>query len=299
MQPQGLICGLCIHNEPKQAILPTHGNILLIFRCPPCIIIAENGFSRCDFQHFPRLIIPDERRCDRSAGGGILHLTHKPEFRPIGATTFLSPIPAVMLSCRGTQEGFTRDNLITVAWAGVVNSDPPMISVSIRPQRHSHAQIVQSGAFCLNLIDKALCRATDYCGVKSGRDVDKFAEMRLHARTVEGFPAPALEEAPAFLCCRVKQRIPLGSHDLFLSEVEQVYVRDDLFDADGSLHIARAGLIAYAHGEYFPLQGRPEGFFGYSLAREEVLKRRLHDAYPRQKGHASARQRGPRPDRRR
>lgn len=196
-------------------------------------------------------------------------------FRPIGPTTFLSPVPAVLLSCRGTEPGFERDNLITVAWTGIVNTDPPMLSVSIRPQRHSHAQIVQSGAFCLNLIDQKLCRAADFCGVKSGRDVDKFEAMGLHAREVPGFPAPALEEAPAFLCCRVRQRMALGSHDLFLCAIEEVYVRDALFDADGRLHLARANLIAYAHGEYFPLRERPEGFFGYSLAREEVLRRRL------------------------
>lgn len=196
-------------------------------------------------------------------------------FRAIGATTFLSPVPAVMLSCRGTEPGYDRDNLITIAWAGVINSNPPMISVSIRPERHSYQQIVQSGVFCLNLIGKSLCKATDYCGVKSGRDVDKFKEMGLHAREVEGFPAPALEEAPAFLCCRVAQRIPLGTHDVFLCNVEQVYVRDELFDEDGSLHLTRADLVAYAHGEYYPLKARPEGFFGYSVAREEVLQKRL------------------------
>lgn len=196
-------------------------------------------------------------------------------FRAIGPTTFLSPVPAVMLSCRGTQPGFDRDNLITVAWAGVVNTVPPMISVSIRPHRHSYSQILQSGAFCVNLISRDLCRAADYCGVKSGRDVDKFKALGLHARGVEGFPAPALEEAPAFLCCRVAQRIPLGSHDLFLCHVEQVYVSETLFDADGSLHMGRADLVAYAHGEYFPLRPRPEGFFGYSIARPEVLRRRL------------------------
>lgn len=208
-------------------------------------------------------------------------------FRAIGATTFLSPVPAVMLSCRGTEPDYDRDNLITVAWAGVVNSQPPMVSVSIRPERHSYAQIKQSGAFCLNLVSRPLCRATDYCGVKSGRDVDKFKEMDLTARSIEGFPAPALGEAPAFLCCRVKQIIPLGSHDMFLSEVEQVYVKEELFDADGSLHLERADLIAYAHGEYFPLKPRPEGFFGYSVAREDVLKRRLVEPYAKKKKKAS------------
>lgn len=207
-------------------------------------------------------------------------------FRAIGATTFLSPVPAVMLSCRGETPGLERPNLITVAWTGVVNSDPPMLSVSIRPQRHSYAQIRESGAFCLNLIDRRLCKAADLCGVRSGRDVDKFALCGLTPREVEGFPAPALAEAPAFLCCRVDRVIPLGSHDLFLARIEQVYVRDDLFDADGSLHMARASLVAYAHGEYFPLAPRPEGFFGYSVAREDVLRRRLTEPYAKGKSPA-------------
>ncbi len=200
-------------------------------------------------------------------------------YRAIGATTFLSPIPAVVVSCRGTQEGFDADNLITVAWAGVVNSAPPMISISVRPERHSHPQILQSGEFIVNLIDRKLCKAADFCGVKSGRDVDKFAALGLSKRRVEGFGAAAIASAPAFACCRVARHIPLGSHDMFIGQVEQVYVREDLFDADGSLHMNRADLIAYAHGEYFPLKLRPEGFFGYSVAREEVLKRRLIDPY--------------------
>lgn len=213
-------------------------------------------------------------------------------FRPIGATTFLSPVPAVMLSCRGTQPGFDRSNLITVGWAGVVNTVPPMISVSIRPQRHSYSQILQSGAFCLNLIDQKLCKATDFCGVKSGRDIDKFKALGLHAREIEGFPAPALDEAPAFLCCRVAQRIPLGSHDLFLCHVEEVYVSEKLFDEDGSLHMGRANLIAYAHGEYYPLRPRPEGFFGYSIAREEVLQRRLSMPGKPPAGHKTQKKKG-------
>lgn len=215
-------------------------------------------------------------------------------FRAIGPTTFLSPIPAVMLSCRGTEPGFDRNNLITIAWAGVIKSDPPMISVSIRPERHSYSQIVQSGVFCLNLIGRDLCRATDYCGVKSGRDVDKFAEMGLHAREVEGFPAPALDEAPAFLCCRVKHRIALGSHDVFLCAVEQVYVSDELFDENGGLHLDRADLIAYAHGEYHPIRHRPEGFFGYSVARPEVLERRLGKSACAKKNSGAAKKGGKR-----
>ena len=200
----------------------------------------------------------------------------EPSFRAIGACSFLSPIPAVMLSCRGTEPGFDRDNLITIAWAGIVNSNPPMVSVSIQPKRHSHKQIMQSGAFCINLIGRDLCRATDWCGVKSGRDFDKFAEMGLHKREVEGFPAVALAESPAFLCCRVKQVITLGSHDMFLAAVEEVYVRDDLFREDGSIDLSRAEFVAYAHGEYYPLGAEALGFFGYSVAGEDALARRLH-----------------------
>ena len=204
-------------------------------------------------------------------------------FRAIGPTTFLSPVPAVMLSCRGTEPGFDQNNLITIGWAGIINSNPPMISVSIRPERHSYTQIMQSGVFCLNLIGQKLCHAMDFCGVKSGRDMDKFKEMGLHAREVEGFPAPALDEAPAFLCCRVKQQIPLGSHDVFLCEVEQVYVSEALFNEDGSIHLERADLIAFAHGEYHVIRKQMEGFFGYSVARPEVLERRMGKRPPAKK----------------
>ena len=185
--------------------------------------------------------------------------------------TMLYPVPTVMVSC-GDGE---KDNIITIGWSGIVNSEPPMTYVSVRKSRFSHHLIQAKKEFVINLVNEDLVKAADFCGVKSGRDIDKFAEMRLHAREIEGFPAPALDEAPAFLCCRVKQRIPLGSHDLFLCAVEQVYVKDALFDADGSLHMGRANLVSYAHGEYFPLKPRPEGFFGYSVAREDVLRRRL------------------------
>ena len=200
-------------------------------------------------------------------------------FRAIGATTFLSPLPAVLVSCRGTQPGYERENMLTVGWAGVVNTNPPMVSVSIRKERHSHAQISQSGVFCVNLTTQELCRATDYCGVKSGRDTDKFADLGLTAFYPEGFAAPALAEAPLFLCCRVDRVIELGSHDMFLARVEQVYVRDSLFKEDGSLRMSDFKLIAYAHGEYFALRDRPMGFFGYSVAREDIVRRRLVEPY--------------------
>ena len=192
----------------------------------------------------------------------------------LGPAAMLAPVPAVLLSCMGTGED-ARPNLITIAWTGTVCSHPPMVSVSVRPDRFSHALIVESGCFCLNLVSRPLCRAADFCGVRSGRDTDKFLETGLHPLFFEGFHAPAVAEAPAALLCRVKSRLPLGSHDLFLAEIEDVRVSPGLMDGQGRLCLSRAKLVSYAHGEYFPLEKNPLGFFGYSLAREDVLERRM------------------------
>ena len=192
----------------------------------------------------------------------------------LGAAAMLAPVPAVVLSCMEPGES-AKPNLITVAWAGTVCSHPPMVSVSVRPDRFSHAIIVKSGCFCMNLVSRELCRAADFCGVRSGRDTDKFRETGLHPLIFPDFPVPAIAEAPAALLCRVKQRLPLGSHDLFLAEIEDVRVSADLMDEEGRLYLSRANLVAYAHGEYYPRQDRPAGFFGYSVAREDVLARRM------------------------
>lgn len=196
------------------------------------------------------------------------------KFRTFDPCTLLSPVPAVMVSCRGTKADAVP-NIITVAWAGTINSTPPMVSVSIRKQRHSHALIAESGEFVVNLVDEPRCRACDWCGVKSGRDYDKFAETGLHAmRALNMEYAPAIAECPAYLACKVRKVEELGSHDLFIGEVVGVQVRDDLFDEDGSLHLERAGLVCYNHGVYQRAEG-VLGFFGYSLARPDVLKKRM------------------------
>ena len=125
-------------------------------------------------------------------------------FRALGATTMLAPVPAVLVSCRGTQPPYDRDNLITVAWAGTVCSDPPMLSISVRKSRFSHAQLMQSGCFYVNLVSQELCRATDFCGVRSGRDVDKFAACGLTPVRLDALPeTPAVAQAPICLACRV------------------------------------------------------------------------------------------------
>lgn len=202
------------------------------------------------------------------------------KFRPLPPTVLLSPVPAVMVSCQGTAEG-ARPNIITVAWAGTVNTIPPMISVSIRKERYSYDMIRESGEFVVNLVDAAHCADLDYCGVKSGRAVDKFAERGLTPLPVaELAHAPAIAECPAYLACKVRQVIELGSHDLFIGEVMAVQVDDALFDEDGSLHLERAGLVCYDHGVYQRV-GEVLGFFGYSIARPEVREKRMQAYRPR------------------
>jgi len=180
----------------------------------------------------------------------------------------------VLVSCADADHP-ERRNLVTVAWAGTVNTDPPMVSISLRPSRYSHGLIASSGEFVINLVDEALCRATDFCGVRSGRDADKAGAMKLAYRKAEKMKtAPAVEGAPVSLSCRVAQRMELGSHDLFLGEVLAVEVREDLMDDQGAIHLERAGLVAYNHGLYQSL-GPVLGFFGYSVARPEVFSRRM------------------------
>ena len=188
-------------------------------------------------------------------------------FRAIGPTTFLSPVPAVMLSCRGTEPGFDQNNLITIAWAGVINSDPPMVSVSIRPERHSYSQIVQSGVFCLNLIGRDLCRATDYCGVKSGRDVDKFAAMQLTPVRGEKVKAPLIAESPVNLECKVTEVKHLGTHDMFMAEVVCVHADEKYMDEQNRFHLEMADPIVYSHGTYMTT-GEKIGTFGYSVRKK-------------------------------
>ena len=196
------------------------------------------------------------------------------QYISLSPSTMLNPTPVVLVSCAEKGRPDNRD-MVTVAWAGTVNSDPPMVSVSLRKERYSHDLILDSGEFVINLVDEAMCRAVDFCGVRSGRDTDKSRETGLAYTGAEGLDtAPAVDGAPASLSCKVRQMIPLGSHDMFLGEVVAVRVRKDLLDDNGSLHLEKAGLIAYSHGLYQQL-GSVLGFFGWSVAREDVLKKRM------------------------
>ena len=169
--------------------------------------------------------------------------------------------------------------MVTAAWVGTVNSEPPMVSVSLRKNRWSHGLITASGEFVVNLPDEKMARALDFCGVRSGRDIDKAKETGLEYMAADRLDtAPAVAGAPLSLCCKVRQTLELGSHDMFIGEIVSVMVRDDLMDKDGKLRLEKAGLIAYSHGLYQKL-GDVIGFFGWSIAREDVFERRMKDYY--------------------
>ncbi|HOV27152.1 MAG TPA: flavin reductase family protein [Pseudobacteroides sp.] len=185
-------------------------------------------------------------------------------------STILNPVPAVLVSCADKQG---RPNAITVAWAGTINSNPPMLSISIRKERYSHGLIKEKGQFVVNLTTESLAFATDFCGVKSGRDVDKFQHLKLNTLKASVVDVPLIKESPINIECEVKQILELGSHDMFIAEIVAVNVDEELLNKDGKLCIERAGLICYSHGEYWSLK-KSLGYFGYSVTKRKNIKRR-------------------------
>jgi flavin reductase (DIM6/NTAB) family NADH-FMN oxidoreductase RutF len=176
----------------------------------------------------------------------------------------LYPLPVVMVSCKREGE---KPNIITLAWAGTICSDPAMVSISIRSERHSYDIIKETDEFVINLVNKDVVFATDYCGVKSGRDVDKFKEMNLTAFESQYVKAPGISESPVNIECKVEQIIPLGSHDMFIATVLGVTVDGNYMDSKGKFELNETGLVTYSHGEYFEL-GEKIGKFGYSVAKK-------------------------------
>ena len=176
----------------------------------------------------------------------------------------LSPVPVVLVSCGGTK-GW-KSNLITIAWTGSVCTDPPMLSIAVRPDRYSHAIIKTTGEFVVNVPSMDQAKATDWCGVVSGRDVDKFAGTGLTPAPGRKVACPMVMECPLNIECRVRKRLELGSHTLFLAEVVAVQVNSQLVDDRGRLNLQKAGLMAFAHGHYFAL-GRHLGHFGFSVRK--------------------------------
>ena len=185
-----------------------------------------------------------------------------------GSGNMLYPLPAVMVSCGN---GIERPNIITLAWAGTICSSPAMVSVSIRPERYSYPIVRETGEFVINLTTRDLVRAMDYCGVKSGRDVDKFSEIKLTAGKASKVRAPIIMESPVNIECRVTQVIELGSHHMFLANVEAVDVDETYLDRNGRFELGRANLITYSHGVYYAL-GKELGTFGYSVRKKPAKK---------------------------
>ena len=178
--------------------------------------------------------------------------------------TVLYPVPAVMVSC-GTMEG--EKNIITIAWTGTINSDPAMTYISVRPERHSYEMIKKTGEFVINLTTESLVRACDYCGVKSGRDIDKFKELKLTAAKASKVNAPIIYESPVNIECTVKDIIPLGTHHMFLAQVAAVSVSNEFMDKTGKFHFNNTKPVCYSHGEYFGL-GNKLGKFGFSVQKK-------------------------------
>ena len=183
----------------------------------------------------------------------------------------LYPLPVVMVSA-ADKEG--RDDIITVAWAGTVCTNPPMVSISIRPERYSYHMIRETGEFVINLTTEELAFATDYCGVKSGRDVDKFKETGLTREKAEKVNAPMIAEAPVSIECKVKEIRELGSHHMFIAQVAAVHADEKYMDEKNRFDLNRARPIVYSHGEYLGT-GKKLGTFGYSVkkAKKQAKKR--------------------------
>ncbi|MBN2158128.1 MAG: flavin reductase family protein [Spirochaetes bacterium] len=184
-------------------------------------------------------------------------------------TTMLNPVPVVMVTCA---DKAGKPNIITIAWTGTVCSDPPMVSISVRPERYSHALISERKQFVVNLVTRSLVRAADFCGVKSGRKVDKFRATGLSAEPATSVGVPLIAESPVNIECDVTEVIPLGSHDMFLAKIVAVDVDEKFINKRGKLMLERAGLACYNHGDYCGL-GRPMGYFGYSVRKKKRLKR--------------------------
>ena len=176
----------------------------------------------------------------------------------------LYPLPAVMVSCK---RGSEKPNIITVAWAGTICSDPAMVSISVRPERYSYDIIKESGQFVINLVTQQLVRACDWCGVRSGRDHDKFSEQKLTEYVSKYMDTPAIGESPVNIYCTVKDIVPLGSHDMFIGEVAGITVDEKYMDESGKFDLNATGLITYSHGEYYSL-GENLGKFGFSVKKK-------------------------------
>ncbi len=196
----------------------------------------------------------------------------KQEFK---GSEMLSPVPAVMASLGEGDEA----NIITIAWTGIINSRPPMTYISVRKERHSHDILMKTGEFVINLTTEAILRQTDWCGVRSGRDFDKWKETGLTKEPASVVKCPMIAESPVNLECRVTEVKELGSHDMFMAEIVKVHVDESIIDEDGHFDLVKAGLLAYIHGHYYTVNRKPLGRFGFSVMKPKTKKRLQKEAH--------------------
>ncbi len=192
----------------------------------------------------------------------------KQEWKP---GNMLYPLPAVMVSVADAEGHY---NIITVAWAGTVCTNPPMLSISVRPERYSYHMIKETGEFVVNLTTESLAYATDYCGVRSGRDVDKFQEMKLTPEAASKVKAPLIKESPVNIECKVKQVLELGSHHMFVAEVVGVHVDEIYMNEKNKFELSKAKPMVYSHGEYYGI-GKLLGTFGYSVRKKNTKGKKI------------------------
>ena len=181
--------------------------------------------------------------------------------------TMLFPLPPVMVTC-GTME---KPNVLTIAWTGIINSEPPMSYISVRPSRYSYAIIKENGEFVINITTLELAKACDYCGVKSGKNTDKFKDMELEIEPCSKVKAPMLKKAPVSLECKVLGSKLMGTHEMFMAEIVNVNIDDKYIEADERLALEKAGLLVFAHGRYYTM-GRDLGGFGFSVDKTKENK---------------------------
>lgn len=179
--------------------------------------------------------------------------------------TMLNPVPVVLITCKDKE----KENVFTVAWTGTICSDPAMLSISVRKERYSYDIIKKSGKFCVNLVNEELAYATDYCGVRSGRDENKFQKMKLETENATNFDCPIIVKSPVVLECEVQKIEELGSHDMFIAKILSVDVDEKYMDEGGRFDLSKCNLISYSHGEYFKL-GEKIGKFGYSVKKHNI-----------------------------
>ncbi|MDD4773753.1 MAG: flavin reductase family protein [Eubacteriales bacterium] len=178
-------------------------------------------------------------------------------------STLLAPVPPVLVTCGDAE----KSNVLTVGWTGIINSKPPKTYVSLKPERYSHGIISQTREFVINLTTAPLVRAADFCGIRSGRDIDKFSACSLETEPASGVGCPLLSASPLSIECVVSDILRLGSHDMFIADIVAVDVNEELVDREGRLHLEDCGLAAYAHGDYFAL-GRKLGSLGFSVRKK-------------------------------